>query len=229
MLCGRLPFDDEYIPTLFKKINSGAFIMPNYLLQETRQIIASMLQVDPLKRTTIPIIRAAAWFNVDLPEYLKAQPDIMPVREDADPNIVNQVQKAMGFSLDTIKFALCETSNNQIKVAYQLIADRKRLVETGKKSLFVGLIQPLKRISNKPDDIPEVLPRAVTPISSVAELTSSMSRSTIDEDSGKKKTRARWHFGIRSRSPPLDIMLELYRALQNVGIVIIINLAMENC
>lgn len=22
MLCGRLPFDDEYIPTLFKKINS---------------------------------------------------------------------------------------------------------------------------------------------------------------------------------------------------------------
>lgn len=21
MLCGRLPFDDEYIPTLFKKIN----------------------------------------------------------------------------------------------------------------------------------------------------------------------------------------------------------------
>lgn len=25
------------------------------------------------------------------------------------------------------------------------------------------------------------------------------------------------HFGIRSRSPPLDIMLELYRALQNTG------------
>jgi serine/threonine protein kinase len=23
MLCGRLPFDDEYIPTLFKKINGG--------------------------------------------------------------------------------------------------------------------------------------------------------------------------------------------------------------
>lgn len=25
------------------------------------------------------------------------------------------------------------------------------------------------------------------------------------------------HFGIRSRSPPLDIMLELYRALENTG------------
>jgi hypothetical protein len=31
MLCGRLPFDDEYIPTLFKKINgacSPASLMP---------------------------------------------------------------------------------------------------------------------------------------------------------------------------------------------------------
>lgn len=26
MLCGRLPFDDEYIPTLFKKINGSSFL-----------------------------------------------------------------------------------------------------------------------------------------------------------------------------------------------------------
>lgn len=33
MLCGRLPFDDEYIPTLFKKINgkSGAYSRPEHV------------------------------------------------------------------------------------------------------------------------------------------------------------------------------------------------------
>jgi hypothetical protein len=33
----------------------------------------------------------------------------------------------------------------------------------------------------------------------------------------KPKNRSKWHYGIRSKSPPLDIMLELYRALQNTG------------
>lgn len=32
-----------------------------------------------------------------------------------------------------------------------------------------------------------------------------------------KKPRSRWHFGIRSRSPPMEIMLELYRTLQVLG------------
>ncbi|KAJ1810742.1 Protein kinase, partial [Coemansia sp. RSA 2599] len=31
-----------------------------------------------------------------------------------------------------------------------------------------------------------------------------------------KLTRTRWHFGIRSRSPPADVMAEVYRALQQL-------------
>ncbi|KAJ1943444.1 Protein kinase [Kickxella alabastrina] len=32
-----------------------------------------------------------------------------------------------------------------------------------------------------------------------------------------KLTRTRWHFGIRSRSPPADVMAEVYRALQQLN------------
>ncbi|KAJ2764454.1 Protein kinase, partial [Coemansia nantahalensis] len=32
-----------------------------------------------------------------------------------------------------------------------------------------------------------------------------------------KATRTRWHFGIRSRSPPADVMAEVYRALQQLN------------
>jgi len=35
----------------------------------------------------------------------------------------------------------------------------------------------------------------------------------------KHKTRSKWHFGIRSKSLPLDIMLEIYKALKKIGMV----------
>ena len=32
-----------------------------------------------------------------------------------------------------------------------------------------------------------------------------------------KKHRTKWHFGIRSRSPPMEVMLEIYRTLKSLG------------
>lgn len=57
LLCGSLPFDDESIPQLFKKIKSGSFKMPALLSEASRDLIAKMLVVDPLSRITIPQIR----------------------------------------------------------------------------------------------------------------------------------------------------------------------------
>ncbi|KAF8640430.1 hypothetical protein AX17_000095 [Amanita inopinata Kibby_2008] len=33
----------------------------------------------------------------------------------------------------------------------------------------------------------------------------------------EKKHRTKWHFGIRSRSPPMEVMLEIYRTLKTLG------------
>jgi carbon catabolite-derepressing protein kinase len=33
----------------------------------------------------------------------------------------------------------------------------------------------------------------------------------------KKQHRIKWHFGIRSRSPPMEVMLEIYRTLKTLG------------
>ncbi|KAF4611470.1 hypothetical protein D9613_004458 [Agrocybe pediades] len=33
----------------------------------------------------------------------------------------------------------------------------------------------------------------------------------------KKQHRTEWHFGIRSRSPPMEVMLEIYRTLRTLG------------
>ncbi|RKO96091.1 Pkinase-domain-containing protein [Caulochytrium protostelioides] len=61
MLCGRLPFDDEHIPSLFKKITSGHYHVPSYLSPGSRDMIARMLVVNPLERATISEIMQHAW------------------------------------------------------------------------------------------------------------------------------------------------------------------------
>ncbi len=62
LLCGSLPFDDENIPNLFRKIKNGLFNLPNHLSPHSRDLISKMLIVDPLKRITIPEIRQHLWF-----------------------------------------------------------------------------------------------------------------------------------------------------------------------
>jgi carbon catabolite-derepressing protein kinase len=85
LLVGRLPFDDEYIPALFKKIAAGQFYVPPYLSQGAARLIKKMLVVNPVNRITINEIRQDPWFNIDLAPYLR------PVREEfyntgVDPN-----------------------------------------------------------------------------------------------------------------------------------------------
>lgn len=61
LLCGSLPFDDESIPNLFKKIRGGMYSLPSHLSEMARDLIPRMLVVDPMKRITISDIRYATW------------------------------------------------------------------------------------------------------------------------------------------------------------------------
>lgn len=60
LLCGSLPFDDENIPNLFKKIKGGIYNLPSHLSPGARDLIPRMLLVDPLQRITLPEIRSAS-------------------------------------------------------------------------------------------------------------------------------------------------------------------------
>ena len=74
LLCGSLPFDDESIANLFKKIKSGSFTLPTHLGDLARDLIPRMLVVDPVKRISIPEIRQHPWFRTKLPLYLSVPP-----------------------------------------------------------------------------------------------------------------------------------------------------------
>ncbi|KDN35680.1 Pkinase-domain-containing protein [Tilletiaria anomala UBC 951] len=350
MLCGRLPFDDEYIPTLFKKINNGIYSIPSYVSAEARQLLQSMLVVDPVKRITIAEIRQLPWFQMNLPGYLQPLPptpaaepkgfdfDVSQtqggeVGQAVDPNkprrslltadlglveeeIVDELAgKMIGFSREDVTSQLCAPGENQVKVAYQLLRDHQRMIQNShleeQKEMQgflaqspppwnAGLDEAMSRstsIKRRPtgtsgrsshtsrsssvqapgaepgtslqqgataqgemseeaeqsadaednatdvlsgsddelltedetiftddDDLDEVQ-RVQT---GIALLESSIPGSESFVGDAKdsavplptpqpKKARSKWHFGIRSRSPPMEIMLELYRTLQVLG------------
>jgi serine/threonine protein kinase len=78
LLCGKLPFDDDYVPYLFKKIRGGIYTIPDHVSPDAADLVRSMLKVDPLNRITIDGIREHRWFRVDLPDYL------FPADDDED-------------------------------------------------------------------------------------------------------------------------------------------------
>lgn len=67
MVTGRLPFDDDNIQRLLKKVQVGNYHMPPDLPSDLRNLIASMLTVDPEHRITLAQIKAHPWFNTTPP------------------------------------------------------------------------------------------------------------------------------------------------------------------
>jgi serine/threonine protein kinase len=94
LLCGSLPFDDESIPNLFKKIKSGMYSLPTHLSQLAKNLIPRMLEVDPMKRITIPEIRLHPWFQHKLPPYLRHPPELMEKQERiVDQEVIDEVME----------------------------------------------------------------------------------------------------------------------------------------
>eukprot|EP01100_Stratorugosa_tubuloviscum_P009881 TRINITY_DN4178_c0_g1_i2.p1 TRINITY_DN4178_c0_g1~~TRINITY_DN4178_c0_g1_i2.p1 ORF type:complete len:459 (+),score=197.97 TRINITY_DN4178_c0_g1_i2:175-1551(+) len=132
LVCARLPFDDEYIPNLFKKIREGVYVVPDFVSPECKDLIASMLVVDPLKRTTIEEIRDHPWFKKNLPNYLRYSPESSNNRilEEIDESVVNELVQKMNIARERALHELSKKETNEVNpfvVAYHLIYDSRQI------------------------------------------------------------------------------------------------------
>lgn len=131
LLCGSLPFDDESIPNLFKKIKSGMYSLPSHLSSLSRDLIPRMLVVDPMKRITIAEIRQHPWFQHKLPQYLHFTPNMLEQQEKVvDNETADEVALILPLrtTKEEVDLAVLEPSKGRtdVRVAYELILDSKR-------------------------------------------------------------------------------------------------------
>lgn len=250
MLCGRLPFDDEFIPALFKKISNGVYTIPNYLSPGAKNLLTRMLVVNPLNRITIHEIMQDEWFTTNISEYLL--PNDVPKKhhDEIDESAVTHLINTMGYDRIEILETLKNNTQNEIMDAYLLIKENKKLIDDLKKSgqgehdkLDTFLSQsPPPTVSSldistrrtkeeityqalSPNSIPKkdlqttiaILPSSLPQIHRANMAQYGSESATKINPMSTKKSKTRWHFGIRSRSYPLDVMGEIYRALKNLG------------
>lgn len=145
LLTGRLPFDDDYIPALFKKIQQGNYNMPSYISSGAARLVRRMLQVNPVTRITIQEIRQDPWFVKDLADYLQppvedfvdtgVDPDkaidprdLAPgkpavVQEHLHESVVGKLGKTMGYARDDVQDALSKDEPSAIKDAYLIVRE----------------------------------------------------------------------------------------------------------
>uniref|UniRef100_A0A9J2P6R5 non-specific serine/threonine protein kinase n=1 Tax=Ascaris lumbricoides TaxID=6252 RepID=A0A9J2P6R5_ASCLU len=140
LLCGTLPFDDEHVPTLFRKIKgthlspvktniAGIFPIPDYLEKPLVNLLLHMLQVDPMKRATIKDVIQHEWFQKDLPAYL-----FPPINESeasiVDIEAVKEVTRRYGVLEEDVTNALLgDDPHHHLSIAYNLIVDNKRIAD----------------------------------------------------------------------------------------------------
>ncbi|XP_070780401.1 5'-AMP-activated protein kinase catalytic subunit alpha-1 isoform X4 [Enoplosus armatus] len=225
LLCGTLPFDDDHVPTLFKKICDGIFFTPQYLNPSVISLLKHMLQVDPMKRATIKEIREDDWFKQDLPKYLFPEDPSYSNNMIDDEALKEVCDKFECTEEEVLACIYSRNHQDPLAVAYHLIIDNRRIMNEAKDfylassppdsflddqhltssgAAVAGIVKP--HPERVPFLIAETLPRP---------------RHTLDELNPQKSKhqgvrRAKWHLGIRSQSRPNDIMSEVCRAMKQL-------------
>ncbi|KAH0870288.1 hypothetical protein HID58_077310, partial [Brassica napus] len=63
LLAGYLPFQEENLMNMYRKIFKAEFDFPPWFSPEARRLISKLLVVDPEKRISIPAITRTPWFR----------------------------------------------------------------------------------------------------------------------------------------------------------------------
>ncbi|KAG5934455.1 ATP binding [Claviceps sorghi] len=152
LLVGRLPFDDEHIPSLFAKIARGTYSIPQWMPSGAANLIKRMLVVNPVQRATIEEIRQDPWFLTDLPAYLQPpveeflntgvdpnkaieKRDIAPnasvqIQEKLHNEVTEKISKTMGYGKTDVEEALRSEEPSAIKDAYMIVRENKIMAVT---------------------------------------------------------------------------------------------------
>lgn len=77
LLCGHLPFDDDNMKELYRKIAAGTYKCPDYLMPSARHLISRLITVDPKRRATLREAFMHPWVNEG---YTGPPPNYVPQR-----------------------------------------------------------------------------------------------------------------------------------------------------
>ncbi|XP_014470243.1 PREDICTED: maternal embryonic leucine zipper kinase-like isoform X2 [Dinoponera quadriceps] len=123
LLCGFLPFDDNNLETLYKKILNGKYDEPYWLSNDSKMLIRKMLQIDPAKRITIDELCNHPWITSN---SLKPVSFVHRTNFEKDDEVLSTMSAICGENSTDIWRKLVKSDRSDYRTAtYLLLLDRK--------------------------------------------------------------------------------------------------------
>eukprot|EP00828_Plagiopyla_frontata_P047910 TRINITY_DN9001_c0_g1_i2.p1 TRINITY_DN9001_c0_g1~~TRINITY_DN9001_c0_g1_i2.p1 ORF type:complete len:207 (-),score=47.92 TRINITY_DN9001_c0_g1_i2:155-775(-) len=129
MLAGYLPFDEDDMVKLFKKIKEGQFDMPHFFSPQARDLIKRLLQPNPLNRLKFHQIKTHPWLNEDIPFKIDAlgvqkNDEKLKIKYQLFDTLLSQNYNFHELPIDEIKKAIKLRKDYSFVVSYEMMYDQ---------------------------------------------------------------------------------------------------------
>ena len=133
MITGQLPFDDDVMSRLIKKITEAKFSIPKYVSSTAADLLRRMLTVNPMSRIDVYEIKRHPWFTTDkIDQYLEKQFSNAHNHSmyRINPQYIETVSKCNfnfhNFDNNGIVEAIALKKEYSFVIAYELLVDERR-------------------------------------------------------------------------------------------------------
>jgi len=124
LLCGFLPFDDENISSLYRKIQAGVYEKPPWLSRGSLELLHAMLQTDPKQRITVRQLLTHPWLMEGYETPVKWQTRYRTAV--LDEQVVGEMATHFGVSRQTQAERLLQWEYNHLTATYFILLSRKQ-------------------------------------------------------------------------------------------------------
>ncbi|XP_064032673.1 maternal embryonic leucine zipper kinase [Pogoniulus pusillus] len=123
LLCGFLPFDDDNVMGVYRKIMRGKYTVPKWLSPSSALLLNQMLQVDPKKRITVKHLLSHPWLMQGYSDAVQWQSKY--TLEHLDEDCVAELSVFHQQSRESILELIRQWKYDQISATYLLLRSKK--------------------------------------------------------------------------------------------------------
>ncbi|XP_071658176.1 maternal embryonic leucine zipper kinase isoform X4 [Patagioenas fasciata] len=123
LLCGFLPFDDDNVMAVYRKIMRGKYSIPKWLSPSSTLLLNQMLQVDPKKRITVKHLLRHPWLLQGYSDAVQWQSKYPLGHLDED--CVTELSVFHKQSRESILELISEWKYDQMSATYLLLQSKK--------------------------------------------------------------------------------------------------------
>nr|XP_039273472.1 maternal embryonic leucine zipper kinase-like [Styela clava] len=145
LLNGFLPFDDDNIGMLYRKIKEGKYDTPEWLSKESIELLGQLLQHDPKNRVQVNKLLKHTWIlkEVGVPVEWQTKYQL----SNLDDDVITELSVHQKTSRETMKELVSQWKYDSLSATYLLLLRKKA------KGKPVRLLTPINNNFQKPLDL----------------------------------------------------------------------------